>query len=92
MPCLFLLLTVFFPRLALVLLFFFSWYLDAAYHSHFLALILGFIFLPLTTLAYAWMVNSHLAAAGANLLVLFVAVLLDLGLVGGGYRSHRARN
>ena len=78
-----------FPRLAIALLFLFSWYLDPAYHNHFLALILGFIFLPLTTLTYAWMVNSHLAVAGANLIVILIAVILDLGLVGGGYRYRR---
>jgi len=91
MPCLFLLIVVTFPRLALALLFFFSTYLDRAYHSNFLALLLGFVFLPLTTLTYAWMANSHIAAAGANLIVLLIAVILDLGLVGGGYRSHRSR-
>lgn len=89
MPCLFLLIVVMFPRLAIALLFFFSTYLDRAYHNSFLVLILGFIFLPLTTLAYAWMVNTHLLLAGTNLIILLIVVILDLGLVGGGYRYRR---
>jgi len=52
MPCLLLILFVAFPRVALVLLFFFCTYLQRAYHGLLLP-ILGFIFLPLTTLVYA---------------------------------------
>ena len=61
MPCLILIIFVAFPRIALVLLFLLSNYLERAYHGLLLPL-LGFIFLPLTTLAYAWMVNSRAAA------------------------------
>jgi hypothetical protein len=52
MPCLLLILLLAFPRLALVLLFLFSNYLQRAYHGLLLPLV-GFLFLPLTTLAYA---------------------------------------
>lgn len=89
MPCLLLILFVAFPRIALVLIFLFSNYLQRAYHGMLLPLI-GFIFLPLTTLAYAWMVNSGLPTAGANLLILIVAVIIDLGGLGGG-AYHRSR-
>jgi len=89
MPCLFLLVVLLFPRVALAILFFFSTYLDRPYHNNFLILLLGFLLLPLTTLAYAFMVNSGVPIAGINLLWLMLAVILDLGLVGGGYRQHR---
>ena len=46
MPCLLLILFLAFPRIALLLLFFFSTYLERAYHGLLLPL-LGFIFLPL---------------------------------------------
>jgi hypothetical protein len=36
------------------------------------------------------MFNSSVPVAGINLLFLMIAVILDLGLVGGGY--HRQRN
>jgi hypothetical protein len=88
MPCLFLILVLAFPRLALALLFLFSHYLDRAYHS-ILLLILGFLFLPFTTLLYAWMINTGLPVQGVNLLWLLIAVLVDLGAVGGGYSRRR---
>jgi hypothetical protein len=89
MACLFLLIFLAFPRIALALLFFFSNYLEHAYHGLIVPL-LGFIFLPLTTLAYAWMVNTGLPVAGANLLILLVAVVIDLGGISGG-EYHRRR-
>lgn len=88
MPCLLLILVLAFPRIVLALLFFFSNYLERAYHG-FLIPLLGFIFLPLTTLAYAWMLNSHLAMQGVNLLILIVAVIIDVGGIGGGYSQRR---
>jgi uncharacterized oligopeptide transporter (OPT) family protein len=90
MACLVLILFVAFPRIALVLLFFFSNYLQRAYHG-LLLLLLGFIFLPLTTLVYAWMVNSNLPIAGINLLILIIAVVIDVGSLGGGEYHRRRR-
>ena len=57
MGCLLLIFFLAFPRIALLLLYFFTNYLQRAYHQ-LLVPLLGFIFLPLTTLAYAWMVNT----------------------------------
>jgi len=88
MPCLLLLLLLAFPRLGLAILFFFTHYLDRAFHS-ILVLILGFLFLPLTTLAYAWMINSHLPVEGINLVWLLLAALVDVGALGGGYSRQR---
>jgi len=90
MPCLFLILVLAFPRLVLLVLFFFTDYLNHAYQNLLLPLI-GLIFLPLTTLAYAWMINSHLPLEGVNLLILVLAVLLDLGGLGGGEYHRRRR-
>lgn len=90
MPCLLLVAVVLFPRILLVLLFFFSNYLNRAYHG-FLVPFLGFIFLPVTTLCYAWMVNSHLRLEGINLLILIVAVLVDAGGLGGSQYQRRSR-
>jgi hypothetical protein len=79
-----------FPRIALLLLFLFSNYLQRAYHGLILPL-LGFLFLPLTTLVYAWMVNTGQLVAGVNLLILIVAVVIDLGGLGGGEYHRRTR-
>lgn len=89
MPCLLLIVFLAFPRIALVLLFFSSNYLQRAYHGLLLPL-LGFLFVPLTTLAYAWMTNTRQPMAGINLLILIIAVVIDLGgLSGGAYHRRR---
>jgi hypothetical protein len=90
MPCLILILFLIFPRIALLLIFFFSNYLERAYHGLLIPL-LGFIFLPLTTLAYAWMVNTGQPVAGLNLMILIIAVIIDLGGWGGGEYHRRVR-
>jgi hypothetical protein len=89
MPCLLLILFLAFPRIALVLLFLFSNYLQHAYHGLILPLV-GFLFLPITTLAYAWMANTGRPTTGVNLIILIIAVVIDLGGLGGG-AYHRRR-
>jgi uncharacterized oligopeptide transporter (OPT) family protein len=91
MPCLLLLLTLAFPRVVIVLLYLFSNFLERAYHS-FLIIILGFLFLPVTTIVYAWVVNSHHPVEGLYLVAVIVSVLIDLGLLGHGARSRRSRD
>ena len=91
MPCLLTLVVLMFPRVILVLMWLFSSYLDRAYHGLVIPL-LGFIFLPITTIVYAWMVNAHLPIAGFNLLILIVAVLLDAGSHGSGATYYRRRS
>jgi hypothetical protein len=53
--------------------------------------LLGFFFLPLTTLVYAWMVNNHQPLAGVNLLILVIAAVIDAGGLGGGEWHRRNR-
>jgi hypothetical protein len=90
MPCLLVIFALVFPRIALVLMFLFSHYLERAYHGLLLPLI-GFFFLPITTLAYAWMVNNGRPIADLNLVILVVAVVIDLGAIGGGEHHRRQR-
>lgn len=88
MPCCLIIAVLAFPRIVLACLFLFSHYLERAYHG-LLIPILGFIFLPLTTIAYAWFTNTHQPIQGFNLLILIVAVLLDAGGIGGGAFRRR---
>jgi hypothetical protein len=90
MPCILLLVVLAFPRVVLVLMFLLSDYLTRAYHGLLIPLA-GFIFLPLTTLTYAWEVNSHMAVQGVNLLLLIIAVVVDLGGLSGGEWHRRSR-
>jgi hypothetical protein len=90
MPCLVVILVLAFPRIVLACLFFFTTYLERAYHGLLIPL-LGFIFLPLTTLAYAWMLNTHQDIVGINALILIIAVIIDIGGLGGGEWHRRRR-
>jgi hypothetical protein len=79
-----------FPRIAL----FFVWlfggdYIGRAY-DHWIFPLLGFFFLPLTTLTFAFGLNSlsqpgQMAPLGW--LLTGLAVLVDIGLIGGGRKS-----
>jgi len=89
MPCLLLLLVLAFPRVVLVALFLLSNYLQRAY-ADLLIPILGFLFVPLTTLVYAWIVNSHRPIDTTSLVLIVIAMVIDLGGLGGG-AWHRSR-
>jgi len=90
MPCLIVIFFAAFPRIALVLVFLLSTYLERAYHG-LLIPILGFFFLPLTTLVYAWLVNTSQPLAGTSLIILLLAVVVDVGGLGGGEYHRRSR-
>ena len=90
MPCLVLIVVLAFPRVALVLLWLFTHYLQRAYHGMIVPLI-GFFFLPLTTLAYAWLTNTHRRLEGINVIILIIAVIIDIGGLGGSEYHRRGR-
>jgi hypothetical protein len=90
MPCLIAIAVLAFPRVVLAAMFLFSNYLESAYHGVLVPL-LGFIFLPLTTIVYAWLVNTNTPLTGVYVFILVVAVILDLGGLGGGHYSRRHR-
>ncbi len=81
-----------FPRLAL----FFVWLFGDGYLSqafgHWVWPLLGFLFLPLTTLVFAFGLNS-LGAPGEmsplGWLLVVLALAMDIGLIGGGGRHAR---
>lgn len=88
MGCILLLLSAFAPRLVLVLLWLFARsYVSAPFPSWLLP-VLGFLFMPYTTLAYSLAWNqSGGSVGGLWIILIIVAVLLDLGHVGGGAKS-----
>jgi hypothetical protein len=91
MPCFVGCLALLFPRVALALVAIFNFsYIENAF-SHLIWPILGFIFMPLTTLAYAWAINENGSVSGVYLAVVVVAVIIDLGLLGTGESSRRKK-
>ncbi len=88
MPCLLVVLMLAFPRVAIALLYLLTSFFERA-HLGILLVVLGFVFLPLTTIVYAWMVTSGYPIEGVYLVALIVTVLLDLGAIGGGGYSRR---
>jgi len=93
MPCLIGCLALSLPRFVLALTWLFSDYLGRAIHSN-LMLLLGFVFLPTTTLAYAYARHTMLADGGLSatgwILVLF-GFFLDVVVHGGGGWTARRR-
>ena len=89
MPCLLALLAVAFPRVAIVLLWLFSNFFSSIHGI--IIPILGFIFLPLTLIVYAYLLNTHQPMGAIQLVFLFIAVVLDLGLVHRGTVAQRRR-
>jgi hypothetical protein len=97
MPCFVGCLALVFPRLALFLVWLLGGsYLDRAY-DHWLWPLLGFFFLPLTTLTFAFGINSlghGQAMPPLGWLLTGLAVAADLGMLSGGGRNawrHRQR-
>lgn len=87
MPCLIFLMALFVPRLAIVLVWLFSGYLERAYDSALLGL-LGFLFMPYTLLAYAWAWH-HGGLHGVWVLPFAVAIVVDVGHWGMWRRRRR---
>ncbi len=77
------------PRLVIVVLVLATDYIGRAYHTTLWPL-LGFIFAPLTTLAYALAINAGGGVQGVYLALVIIAALCDLGIVGGS-ASKRMR-
>lgn len=71
------------PRFVMVVLWIFTDYLSRAYDGWILPLI-GFFVLPTTTLAYAIAENETRGLRSWGLFLVALAVLIDLGIWGGG--------
>jgi hypothetical protein len=89
MPCLLAVLAVGFPRVAIVLLWLFTNFFTGVYHGIIIP-VLGFLFLPLTLIVYTYIVKTYPGGmTPGELVFIFIAVVLDLGLVGGGTLGRR---
>jgi hypothetical protein len=87
MGCLFAILSGFFPRLGLALVWIFTNEVDQAYDTWVLPL-LGLIFLPLTTLVYALFWAPLGGVDGIEWFWVGLAFLFDIGALGAGARAR----
>jgi hypothetical protein len=80
----------FFPRIALLLMWIFTTYVDRAFTS-FVWPLLGLIFLPYTTILYCLAFSPAAGGVvGANWIWVVIGVLLDIMSYGsGGYGQRR---
>ena len=91
MPCILGCIALAFPRLVIILMVIFSDYIGQAYQT-ILWPLLGFLFMPLTTLAYAWAWHYGSGSVqGLGLAVVIIAALIDLGTIGGGASHKKVR-
>lgn len=72
---------------AVLILMYLNGYLATAYESVIWP-VLGFVFLPLTTIFYAWTVNTHGEVDGLYTVGLTLMVLADLGVLSGARDSE----
>ncbi len=87
MPCLPMILAIFFPRLVMILIAIFTNWFSVAFNTV-LWPFLGFLFMPYTTLAYmAAMLNNNHVVNGGWMALIIVAALFDLG--GQGHSARR---
>ena len=90
MPCLVVLLALLFPRVVILVLALSSTYLQRAYETAIWPVV-GFFFMPLTTLAYALTINEAGSVRGVYAFLMVGAAMIDLGLLTGGEASRRRR-
>ena len=90
-PCLIGCLALSAPRVVLLVLWLFTDYVGWAYETKFWPF-LGWIFLPTTTLAYAFAMHyGERAWTPIGIAAMVTALLIDLGLLGTSSRSRRRR-
>ena len=88
MCCVLILLAFFTPRIVLFVLWLFTDYLSRAYDGWVVPL-LGFVFLPATTLGYAVAENEFGGLNGLGIVALLIGLAVDVGLLGGGARQRQ---
>ena len=90
-PCLIVLIALFSPRLAIILIAIFSDMLSRAFDSWFIPL-LGFFVLPWTTLMYTITWDSGRGVEGFDWFLVGFAFLIDLSSWAGSDRVRRSRD
>jgi len=92
MGCFFIIIALAVPRIVMVVAFLTTDWFQRAFESRLLPL-LGFLFMPYTTLAYvAAMLNNNHALTGGWLVLFVAALVVDISHWGGSSRTYRRRS
>lgn len=92
MGCILFLIALAVPRVVMFIAFLTTDWFGHAFETRLWPLV-GFVFLPYTTLAYiAAMLNNSHALTGGWLVLFLVAVFVDISHLGGGGRSYRRKS
>jgi len=88
MPCALALIALLFPRILIAVLWIFTNWFNGVFSS-LLWPVLGFIFLPVTMLWYSVVINNFGGVWSiTNIIVMVLAIAIDMGSWGGGYKSR----
>ena len=91
MPCLVVIIVFGFPRVGFFLIWLLTDYMQMAFESRIWPL-LGFFFLPYTTLCYMWAANAtHHRIDGGWVFLIVLGVFCDLASSGAARRKRRRR-
>ncbi|GLR17609.1 hypothetical protein [Portibacter lacus] len=85
MPLIIGLLALFFPRVIILMLYFLTSFFTGVYDSILLP-ILGFLFMPVTLIAYTYAINTVGPGSTTGIVIIAIAVIIDLGLWKRGSR------
>ena len=95
MGCLLVILALITPRVVMFAMWLFTDYLSRAFSSGWWG-VLGFFFLPTTSIGYAIARNEFTSHGGgieaAGIIVIVIGVAADLGLIGGSGRGLGSRD
>lgn len=91
MPCLLVLLAVLLPRVVMFFIWLLTDWFTRAFEGAWILPLLGFFFMPYTTLAYTWAMISRGVLTLPWILLLIIAVAADISHWGGGFTLRRRR-
>lgn len=91
MPCLLTFIAISFPRILILVLWWFTEWFSGVFQTT-LWPVLGFFFMPLTTLWYSVVIKQYGGQWSAwTIAIMVLAVAIDLGSNGKGYRHGKGR-
>jgi hypothetical protein len=91
MGCIVAVIALLFPRITIVVLWLFTGWFNGVFNGALIP-VLGFLFMPVTTLWYSVVVNRYGGEWNTIAVVgMVIAVVIDLSTTGGSYKQRKRR-